>query len=316
MKILLLCLFTLGAFICSAQIYKDGDIEGKDSCDFSSSCSIIRMDSSVDNIWHIGTPNKEHFRAGINDSMSLFTDTSIYYKENILSSFEISAPNYPGSNYSYFDVNALLSFWHKLSSDTLKDGGYIEISTDSGTTWQNVVYDSVNIESMQVSGFGYNMYGRDQKLSNNQPGFSGTISEWTLCEIPFIRSIPVFAKTKTLIRFTFVSDSISSQKEGWMIDNIKLSHVQLHGGLNQLNTSFNPISVYPNPCSNQMTVTSVQGNFNGILSILNIEGKVLQKITLKETKSADIDISDLQEGIYTLVYHDYTKGDSYFKLVK
>lgn len=315
MKTLLLYLLTLIAPICSAQIYRSGDIEGKDSCDFMSGCSIVQLDVSAQNIWNIGQPNKLVFTGGKNDSMCLFTDTSLHYKENISSSFQVYATVKNG-DYNYLDGNALLSFWHKLNTDTLKDGGFIEISYDSGITWVNVLNDSFNFEAYHADQLGYNMYHSSQKLYNGESGFSGSINEWTYVEIPLIRYILVFTKSHTRIRFNFISDSIPSQKEGWMIDDIKLSHVQLHGGLSQLDKSTNTLSVYPNPCSDQITVTSIQENFNGTLSIFNMEGKMMQTYALPETRSVRVDVNALQEGIYTLLYHDNVKGDFYYKLAK
>jgi hypothetical protein len=316
MRTFLLLIASICCIPVFAQIYLTGKITGKDSCDFMSACSIIQLDSSEETVWTIGKPNKVILSGGKDDSMALFTDTSLYYKENVFSSFEIFAPSDSNSTYGYFDGNAMLSFWHKLNSDTLKDGGFIEISNDNGTTWKNVLYDSSNIEVTHKPKLGNNMYNRDQKLYNNEPGFSGTISTWTLCEIPLIRFIPMFTKSQTRIRFTFVSDSVPSQKEGWIIDNIKLSDVSLPGGLNLLNKPAHGVCVYPNPFTNVIEITSVEGNLDGTLSILTMEGKMLKTFSLMEEKSVNVDVSDLSEGIYTLLYHNAITGNQYSKLMK
>lgn len=294
-----------------SQIYKLGIITGRDSCDFSSNCSITTVDTAASNSWTLSnfTGTKVLLANGYNDSYALVTDTARYYKSNSSSSFTVYKNTGEESNYT--DGNFLLSFYHKLNSDSAKDGGFIEVSFDDRQTWENVIYDSVNIECSQ-STFGLNMYTGTQLLANGQPGFSGDINEWTLVEVPFTMYILTKKPRAVHIRFTFVSDSIPDTKEGWAIDNIKLSQVQLPGGLNKQSSVSHIFRTSPNPCMDELQITASSDKLNGTISIYSIEGKLVARYTLDNIQTQQFDTRALPTGMYSLIYRDMS-GASYFQ---
>ncbi len=84
----------------------------------------------------------------------------------------------------YFDLHVqnnipnanLIEFWHKLDSDSLLDGGFIEVSKDTGLTWVNLlIEDSLNPQMTIMS---ENFYTFSDALYSGEKGFSGAVSEW------------------------------------------------------------------------------------------------------------------------------------------
>jgi hypothetical protein len=310
MKIIYTFLFLFSFFSSFGQIYTRGRIIGEDSCDFASPCAITQSYNVETNTW-TRTDNSEKIilKSGYDDSFALVTDTATYYRTNSNSSFIVSKNT--GENYNYTDANFMLSFYYKMNSDPGKDGGFIEVSFDNGQTWKNIVYDSTNMESTQPV-FGLNLYTREQMLFNGQPGFSGDITAWTFVEVPLTMFVLLKKPRAVSFRFTFVSDSIPDEKEGWAIDNIKLSSVYIPGGLNKLNTTSSIFTTSPNPCVNELQITANTGQLTGSLSIYSIEGKLLRTKILDNIHSTDLEVKELPAGMYSIIYHDDT-GTSYFK---
>jgi aminopeptidase YwaD len=56
------------------------------------------------------------------------------------------------------------------------------------------------------------------------------------------------------------------------------------------------VEIYPNPASNQITITNAQ---NSKLYIYNIAGQLIKTIDNSDNK-LDIDISNLADGLYTI----------------
>ena len=86
--------------------------------------------SNSANIWQIGTPSKIILNSAYSPSLALITDSINPYPINNSSTFELLIRT---------DDYTEISFWHRLNTDTLTDGGVIEISTDFGNSWQNVI---------------------------------------------------------------------------------------------------------------------------------------------------------------------------------
>jgi len=61
-------------------------------------------------------------------SRSILTDSTVAYDTSNTSYFELEIPLIAHINE--------LTFYHKYQTDSLLDGGYIEISYDSGANWK------------------------------------------------------------------------------------------------------------------------------------------------------------------------------------
>ena len=101
-----------------------------------------------------------------------------------------------------------LSFWHDYDMEQGYDGGVIEISTDGGTTWEDL--------GPQISENGYNgsisentspLKGREV-FTGNSGGYKQTVVD-----------LAPYAGQSILIRFRLASDA-SAGKTGWYVDDV------------------------------------------------------------------------------------------------
>jgi hypothetical protein len=68
-----------------------------------------------------------------------------------------------------------------------------------------------------------------------------------------------------------------------------------NAGLDE-NSSLNNISIFPNPVNDNITIIT---NVNSIIEFLNIQGQIIKRIKLNDTKT-NIDISDFSSGVYII----------------
>ena len=118
------------------------------------------------------------------------------------------------------------------------------------------------------------------------------------------------------IRFVFVSDSVQTNNEGWIIDNINIGYIS-YGGIDDKVEKFIHISLLPNPSSDKLTVIAIPTacrEKQSTVSIYNIQGEFLMQLPLKQEKT-QIDISSLANGMY-FVKVNTEKGIAVKKFVK
>jgi hypothetical protein len=94
-------------------------------------------------------------------------------------------------------------------------------------------------------------------------------------------------------------------KETWMID--------VPVGLKENETDFN-FSVYPNPTSNKLVISSSSSNKNYLVELNDISSKVILKQAL--INSNEVDISNFEKGIYFLKIFDGAKQVGVKKIIK
>jgi hypothetical protein len=213
-KILLLLFFS--SLLNLRGIYAQSffqDFDGDDTLPYMQTINVV-LDTSSQNIWQTGAPHKTYFDSAYSRPNALVTDTSLPYPVNNTSMFYFSIP----LNYYYYG-GFTVQWVQKIDMDSAQDGGIVEISIDSGHTWQNAFSSSIM----------YNYYGFDPSnvdtLPDGQVGFSGTDSIWRdvwLC----VNLYSVHTLDSLRFRFTFKSDSVNSNREGWMIDNLA-AHIEL-----------------------------------------------------------------------------------------
>jgi hypothetical protein len=118
-----------------------GDLLITDSLEFSPLHPWIEVPNPETNIWQIGTPQKSFFNSAYQNNTPILTDTSNFYPISRNDYFEIAIPLFDSI---WGEVN--LSFYHKYDTDTLKDGGIIEISFDSefhGSILEKILYITI-----------------------------------------------------------------------------------------------------------------------------------------------------------------------------
>lgn len=248
-------ILTLIALFCFSSIHAQWYNE---TIDFETTSSMVWIDDTQENnIWQIGIPQKDYFDQAYSATHAILTDTILSYGENVHSSFVVSV-----EGWTWFDGSpSILSFEHKFDTDTLTDGGYIDVSYDGGENWLRIIHDSTMFNCNWTYGWGYyadNFYGDHDTLFNGEPGFSGRSDGWETATFEWLYCIGVkdTYPDSLMIRFNFISDNGVSDKEGWMIDNIKLMSFEC-SGVDKLENAITA-SVSPNPV-NEWSVLSVEG---------------------------------------------------------
>ncbi len=226
------------------QIHPFKGIYDQDSCNFSSASPLIRFTDSLNTLWQIGEPRKSFFGTAHSLPYAIMTD---------------SINSYPNATHSYFDMvlpkwypNVIVSFKHKFQTDSLKDGGYIEVSYDSGRNWNNVI-DEKKVHNPMMF-FVENMYQQKDSLSGGLYGFSGTQENWIYSRIQWVWLVPLFIHPPNplYLRFHFISDSMPSEKSGWIMDDFMVSIADMGTGISALKKGHD-VRVFPNPMVTEAT---------------------------------------------------------------
>jgi hypothetical protein len=249
----------------------------------------IKIDTN--HVWYITMPNKYILYyppdPGPFGTHALITDTSLYYKSNIKSSFQFKLiMGEEGNTYR-------IEFEHKYDFEKNKDGGIIETSYNNGITWQNIIFDTIVMNHIYELN---NLYTISDTTSsfNNQPGYTGTLGSMSLVYIDFYPNENLRGDTMTL-RFTFASDSNDTENEGWLLDNFHFGGQFWEG----INDQYNPeIRIYPNQTGEKLELDTENNNIS-LLEIYSLTGQLLLKNTSENITS--VDISSLNKGIYVIV---------------
>lgn len=241
--------------------------------------------SNPNNIWQVGQPNKIIFNEAYSQPNAIVTDTLNYYPINDTSSFIIKHRREFGQH----GHTILLAFKYKLNSDTIVDYGKIETSFDYGETWVDLLDDEdINF---------YNIYWWYDK-----PVLSGNIEEWQDVHVDLAGIDYHFDYNDTILyKFTFTSDNVDNQKEGWLIDNILLD--DWYENIEYINPDFNSI-VFPNPITEYSILKfDNERQENYIIEIFLSNGKLINTI---QTKSSKIEISKTEyiKGLYFYRIYD------------
>ena len=93
-------------------------------------------------------------------------------------------------------------------------------------------------------------------------------------------------------RFTFTSDSINTNKDGWMIDDINISCIGT--GINEISKNA-PFSVYPNPTTGFISILPNKSEIFRSATLINILGKPI----LTEYDPT-FNLSQFEAGLYFL----------------
>jgi hypothetical protein len=284
--LVILC-FANTTFSQSAFQYFDGDDT------IANNTIEINIDTSAGNIWQIGPPNKIVFNSAATLPNALVTDTINTYPINNKSSFIIGVRNYfVGSP----NVLLALQWMQKLDLDSNYDGGVIEFSIDTGKTWQNA-FDNPLVYKY----YGYLPENKDT-LNNGYVAFSGTDTSWRnvwLCFYGF--AAPQVINTDSILyRFTFLSDSINNNKDGWMIDNMRFTKTMSHT-LKQ-SVINNKLLVYPNP-ANEIIQIEFENNTTiqliKTIELFNEQGQIVGSWSNLPTKTF-IETNNYSAGKYYL----------------
>jgi hypothetical protein len=258
----------------------------------------LRIDTltNENNLWQVGSPQKTIFTSALSLPNAIVTDTIYSYPTNDTSSFIIVNVADLGFELSQF---VILAGEYNVNSDTLTDYGTIEFSPDKGTTWIDLLNDTIYYSLF------FTWYPSKPVLTGNSNGWhyfeAGLAGFGSAFNIQYGDTI--------LYRFTFISDSIQTNKDGLMFDDFHFEDIA--EGIAEIEND-NLISIYPNPVKDQLSIKTNQTSSSPSIQIINYQGEILYDH--KNFHGDLINTHDLINGLYFLRYSD-TKSFSIKKFV-
>lgn len=244
-------------------------------------------------LWQVGKPQKTTFDSARSYPNAIITDTLHPYPVNDTSVFLFKVDNYywvSGRWYIFIGIQ----FDYKLDIDS-GEVVKVEIATDSGTHWVDLMKEDTAYDITWNAG---------------KPDLTKSTDGWTTFSVSFYdwafdshnndssKYAHIFNTDSTYIRFTFISDSVQTKKDGWMIDNLFLH--QYSENVETI-TNNNLISIYPNPAGDYIYI---KANYNYYarpeVVIYNLQGQ--EVYATKELPQNGYLHVNLPAGMYTLVY--------------
>ncbi|HTN47460.1 MAG TPA: T9SS type A sorting domain-containing protein [Flavipsychrobacter sp.] len=263
-----------------------------DTLHFESNISVylkLIIDTSFPgNIWQVGTVQKTGFPGAFSGTHTLQTDTLNSYPIGN----ESAAIVYIDSNVSTFAGNfASLSFWHYYDVDSLSDSCILQVSADSGKTWNHALNSGWQL--LYYNGSLNNYSGHS--WTSGSLFWSGKSAGWTketICgEIYLVKGM--ILPRLYGFRFLFKSDSTETNKPGWMIDNIVSRTSVIYNSVEEKNLSQQLL--YPNPSHNGIYEIDYPSQYvTGVIQLYNSFGQLVKSQPLRK----QIDISQLPRGMY------------------
>jgi len=270
-----------------------------DTVNFEQPTDKLVIDELPGNIWQIGEPDKDFFSESHDGINAIVTDTLNSYPTGNTSSFRyIMRRPFTESCISRMD------FWHKYDTDSLNDIGTIDASYDGGITWV-----PVNDTSYEWSSYFYWEWDYHEATGEYTPHnlkITGKSDGWVKSSFTWhwwiaVRSTDtiIINPDSLIIRFTFSSDNVQENREGWMIDEIIGSSIwgSLCSGTNEIPLEKN-MDVFPNPFNSNATLRFKDELVNAEVYITNAYGGVVISQTGINGKEYFIGRNNLKAGIY------------------
>lgn len=243
-------------------------------------------------IWQIGEPAKTVFNTTHSVPHVLVTDKLNPVPANDTSVFYLK---HATSHLTFHHLT--LSFWYQMDGDST-DRGIIEVSPDSAhNVWINLLTED--------NAYNFNWM-------TTKPTLTGSTVGWQQFDLTLMNSystMGIYPLADTvLFRFSYITDSSSTQYDGWMIDDFLIEDDVIEG-INKIRSD-NLISVYPNPAMDHVIIQRNKSCDKQTIQILNYTGQMLYD---NQNFSGEIiDTRQLDNGVYFLKYSD-TK---YFSITK
>ncbi len=111
-----------------------------------------------------------------------------------------------------------LSFWHRWNTEDGWDGGVVEISTNGGTTWNDV-----GAANFTLNGYNAGLGAAPTNALSGRAAFTGLQGTFINTKV----NLASFNGQSVMLRFRFGSDdntTAPTSPEGWWVDDITLSY--------------------------------------------------------------------------------------------
>lgn len=269
-----------------------------DTISFEKPTTNLVIDTLTGNLWQIGKPSKTFFNSAHTGTNAILTDTINSYPQNATSSFFYIIPK------PYIQTCfTCMEFWHKYDMDTVADKGIIDASYDGGNSWI-----LVNVTNNNHFSFFWNSdyHESSDNYTQHKLNTSGQSDGWI--KSAFCWAWQIFVKKmdtiisppdSLIVRFTFISDSLLKNKDGWMIDDIIViaSDPGYCSGVDEIFKG-NHISVFPNPFNSQTTLQTDLPLNNATLRLYNTLGQQIKQINNITGPSVTSQRGNLPGGMY------------------
>lgn len=281
-KLLLIATFLLSLNLKSQRLSIEFDHQPF-SMDYKKA---LKNDSSISNrFWQVGYPIKTIFNYDSTHKRALCTDTANYIGSH--DTFSIIAEFIRRVDVASFEIE--IQFDYKFDGDS-GDYGMVEISTDRGKSWVNLILED-STYSIKWKDGKPNLNGKLHIWQNFHADLSIWNLDWTKKKYPKI----LFGQDTILYRFTFIAGNTISNREGWIIDNLILNHGFSSIKDNPKNTG--GFYFRPNP---GMDLFSIENNNEHIATqviLYNSVGQIV--LDINGENISEIDLGHLAPGIYT-----------------
>lgn len=269
------------------------------SIDFEHNNSAIKIDNSQpNNHWQIGRPSKIIFDSALTMPFAIVTDTLHNYPANNTSSFQIDVVPTHGACWGVGNLH----FAHKYDTRLHKDGCFVEIKYEGDTNWTNIILDTIDL----MASYHNNFYSITDTITGGIPAFSGSSNGWQGADFEWIwfMGVKSFYHDTLSIRFTFKSDSVQTNKEGWMIDDIDISINWCTGGVETFNVSKPTSSIVPNPVCD-----------DSYLELQNYHNQPYDIIIYNEMGTKVRETDNVIENKYLIRNSDFRKGIYFYQIL-
>ena len=191
-------------------------------------------------------------------------------------------------------IGANVTFYAKWDIENNWDYVQLEISLDNGNSW------------IPQCGLFTNEGSSNGGQPTGQPLYDGTQNNWVLEQI----DLSDYLGEEITMRFKFESDG-EVRADGFYFDDLTVNVLD-DETLNNADVLASQFSVYPNPVSNLVYITTPKNNYT--LGIYNIQGQLMSTPSVY-SGSQTIDYSQYTKGIYLMKFtsNDHTK---IFKIIK
>jgi len=236
------------------------------------------------NNWEIGQPNKTVFQNAHSVPNAIVTKLNTYYSSNDTSVFTIF---HRAAESMDFLGKLTIHADYRIDSDTLTDYGTIEFSPDNGLNWIDLLTDTF-----------YFQLGVYQWIGS-KPVFSGSSTGWQQFFLMITDNshlLNVLYGDTVLFRFTFISDSIQTFRDGWMIDNVNIT--DWFEGIEEFHSKQISMTIYPNPVSSVAVIESDTPLQYTTLVVYNSLGKKVKQLNDINGQWITLDCGHLPNGLY------------------
>lgn len=279
-----------------------------DTITFEEPTSDITILPTNGNLWQIGMPQKTFFDTAYSGLKAILTDTVNSYPPNDTSSFVFTIHN----TFINYTCRTCVEFWHKYDMDSIGDKGLIDASYDGGNSWETLA-ETYNdgayfhwLDDIHENGSAYTQH--PDTIAGKSDGWIHSTFCWQWYIPVKSADTIILMPDSLLIRFTFISDSLIKNKDGWMIDNIipYAAGWDLCSDINEFNKEMN-LSVFPNPFSTQITIQTDILLKNAVVALYNSQGQIMKHIEHISGKEVVILRDELPPGLYFLALSENNK---------